>query len=57
MRTDTRNHDGRLPGSIAAMTVGWERPPRPQAAPHARPQATPRPTFQPSHGLRGWARA
>ena len=39
------------------MTVGWERPPRPHAAPEAGPQATPRPAVQPSHGLRGWARA
>ncbi len=57
MHSAQTNHDRRLPGSIAAMTVGWERPPRPQAAPDARPQPAPRPTFQPSHGLRGWARA
>lgn len=57
MRSAHTNHDARLPGSIAAMTVGWERPPRPHAVPEAGPRATPRPAVHPSHGLRGWARA
>jgi hypothetical protein len=57
MHTRHTDHNRRLPGSIAAMTVGWERPARPQAAPATQPQTAPRPSFQPSHGLRGWARA